>query len=66
MIYDCFRFGCVKINDVVAKRFLTIELNRPDLLATHPRPKKALGVGHSSAQDAGGVSESRVVWKHGL
>jgi hypothetical protein len=31
-----------------------------------PRPKKALGVGHGSAQDAGGVFESRVVWKHGL
>ena len=34
--------------------------------ATHPRPKKALGVGHGSAQDAGGVFASGVVWKHGL
>jgi hypothetical protein len=56
----------VKINDVAAKRFLTIERNRPDLLATHPRPKKALGVGHGSAQDTGGVFESGVAWKHGL
>jgi hypothetical protein len=48
------RIGCVKINDVAAKRFLAIERNRPDLLATHPRPKKALGVGQGSAQDAGG------------
>jgi hypothetical protein len=60
------RFGCVKINYVAAKRFLTIELKLPDPLATHPRPKKALGVGHGSAQDAGGVSEFGVVWKHGL
>jgi hypothetical protein len=56
----------VKINDVAAKRFLTIKLNLPDLLATHPRPKKALGVGHGSAQDAGGGFASGVVWKHGL
>jgi hypothetical protein len=56
----------VKINDVAAKRFLTIKLNLPDLLATHPRPKKALGVGHGSAQAAGGGFESGVVWKHGL
>jgi hypothetical protein len=60
------RIGCVKINDVAAKRFLAIERNRPDLLATHPRPKKALGVGQGSAQDAGGVFASGVVWKHGL
>jgi hypothetical protein len=56
----------VKINDLAAKRFLTIELNRPDLLAAHPRPKKALAVGHGSAQDAGGGFEPGVVWKHGL
>jgi hypothetical protein len=60
------RFGCVKINDVAAKRFLTIDRNLPDLLATHPQPKKTLGVGHSSAQDAGGGFESGVVGKHGL
>jgi hypothetical protein len=60
------RIGCVKINDLAAKRFLTIERNLPDLLAMHPRPKKALGVGHGSAQDAGGGFESGVVWKHGL
>jgi hypothetical protein len=48
------------------KRFLTIERNRPDLLAMHPRPKKALGVGHGSARDAGGGFESGVVWKYGL
>jgi hypothetical protein len=60
------RIGRVKINDVAAKRFLTIKLNLPDLLATHPRPKKALGVGHGSAQAAGGGFASGVVWKHGL
>jgi hypothetical protein len=36
------------------------------LLDTHPRPKKAFGVGHGSAQDAGGGFASGVVWKHGL
>jgi hypothetical protein len=56
----------VKINDLAAKRFLTIERKRPDLLAMHPRPKKALGVGHGSAQDAGGGFEFGGVWKHGL
>jgi hypothetical protein len=56
----------VKINDLSAKRFLTMERNLPDLLATHPLPKKTLGVGHGSAQDAGGGFASGVVWKHGL
>jgi hypothetical protein len=36
------RIGRVKINDLSAKRFLTMERNLPDLLATHPLPKKTL------------------------
>jgi hypothetical protein len=34
------RIGCVRINEVAAKRFLTIERNRPDLLVPRTRDQR--------------------------
>ena len=50
-----------QIHDVVAQRFLTIELQALDLFPAHPRPKQALGLGHVFTQFAGGLFEIFVV-----